>query len=312
MELHFLGTGAGVPAKKRNVSALAIRFLERNGTVWLFDCGEATQHQFLHSPLSLAAVEAIFITHLHGDHILGLPGLLSSRSFQGAETPLDIYGPKGLEAFVIQALETTKTKLRFPIRFHVLAEGRIRDEEKLSVDALALDHPVESYAFRIKEQDKPGTLDAEALKAMGVPPGPLYAQLKKGETVKLADGRIVNGSAFLDESIRGRTVVIAGDTAPVKAMEAFASGADVLVHEATFASNKKDDAHLYGHSTIADACALAKRAAVGQLILTHVSSRYVRNENEYRDEAAALLPNVIIAEDLFVFELEKAGRKKRD
>ncbi|WP_078391117.1 ribonuclease Z [Shouchella patagoniensis] len=312
MEVHFLGTGAGVPARHRNVSALALRFLNEAGDVWLFDCGEATQHQFLRSPLSLASISTIFISHLHGDHLLGLPGLLSSRSFQGGETPVTIYGPKGLKEFIHQSLETTKTKLRYELVIDELKEGFLFENEWYEVDTLSLIHPVESFAFRIKEKERPGALHVEKLKALGIAPGPIYAQLKQGKRVTLDDGQTIDGRDFVDAPLPGRTVVIAGDTAPVEKMDSFAANADLLVHEATFASDQQGNAHAYGHSTIADACGIAKRANVKKVVLTHVSSRYSRNEDVYLHEVEKQFPGAIVAYDLFVLKLAKTRGAQND
>ncbi|WP_059105157.1 ribonuclease Z [Shouchella shacheensis] len=305
MELHFLGTGAGVPSIDRNVSALALRFLEKGGETWLFDCGEATQHQLLHSALSLSDITRIFITHIHGDHILGLPGLLSSRSFQGAKDELVIYGPPGIEDFVDVSLRVSQTTLRYRLSFVELEPGPLLELEDKTVDVLRLNHPVPSFAFKVTEADKPGALQVEKLKAEGVPPGPLYKELKSGKTVILADGRELNGKDYLGETMKGRVVVIAGDTKPVSALVPFAKGCDVLIHEATFASDKQEVAHGYGHSTIADICDLADLAEVRQLLLTHVSSRYARDSRPYMQEVKQRRPGTIVAEDLMVYELAK-------
>ncbi|SDB91493.1 ribonuclease Z [Shouchella lonarensis] len=307
MELHFLGTGAGVPSKQRNVSALALRFLEDEGDVWLFDCGEATQHQLLYSPLSLSKITKILMSHVHGDHLFGLPGLLSTRSFQGAASPLTIYAPPGVEEFVRVSLKVTKTTLRYPLEFVTLRAGSLFETPHHEVEVLPLAHTIQSYAFKVTEKEKPGRLDIARLQAEGVPAGPLYAQLKRGETVQLTDGRVLSGQAFVGEPIRGRVIVIAGDTKPIPEMVDFASGADLLVHEATFASDCEADAHQFGHSTVADACRLAKHAHVKQLILTHISSRYVREPSVFLDEVEAHLPTALVARDLFVYSLAKRG-----
>ncbi|GAF20172.1 LOW QUALITY PROTEIN: ribonuclease Z [Bacillus sp. JCM 19046] len=305
MEFHFLGTGAGVPAKQRNVSSLAIRFLQNKGEVWLFDCGEATQHQLLRSPLTLTSISTIFITHLHGDHLLGLPGCVVDP-FKGPKTTVTLYGPVGLKEFVDVTLRTTKTQLRYDLIIEELKPGLLFKTKQHDVHVLPLSHLCLPLRF-VYEADQPGRLHAEKLKELGVAPGPLYAQLKLGKSVTLNNGQVIDGTAYMDEPIRGRTIVVAGDTAPVEAMKEFAFQADVLVHEATFARISKNKAHDFGHSTIADASSLAKSAEVKQLILTHVSSRYAKDETVYYAEVDQCFPGAFVARDMSILKLSKAS-----
>ncbi len=307
MEFHFLGTGAGVPAKKRNVSALALRFLEHKGDVWLFDCGEATQHQFLHSKLSIPAISTIFISHLHGDHLYGLPGLLSSRSFQGGRTPLTVYGPVGIKTYIQMSLATTNTSLKYELHIIELEEASSFQIGACTVSVFMLQHPVQSFGFKIEEAAQPGRLHVEALKQKGVSPGPLYAAIKKGETVQLETGEWLDGNEYVEAPTAGRTVVICGDTAPTEAVISYAKNADVLIHEATFASDQQEHASDFGHSTIQDTAALAKAANVRNLVFTHISSRYARDENQYVMEAKSSFEKVFIAYDFLVLTLSKKG-----
>lgn len=181
MELEFLGTGAGVPAKHRNVSSIALKLLDERNEIWLFDCGEGTQMQILRTNIRPRKIEKIFITHLHGDHIFGLPGLISSRSFQGGETPLEIYGPKGTEAFVRNALTISQTKLGYPLVFIDLSEDQaIFEDAHFSVYAKKLSHGIDSYGYRIVEHDHKGELQVDKLKELNIPAGPIYGKLKKG------------------------------------------------------------------------------------------------------------------------------------
>ncbi len=300
MEFHFLGTGSGLPSKQRNVSSLAIRFLNEKSAQWLFDCGEATQHQLLKSPISLAKIEKIFITHLHGDHIFGLPGLLCSRSAQGATTPLTIFGPDGIQTYVETSLAISKSFLSYKIEYVTVEEGLIYNDSSLSVSAKLLDHVIPSYAYKIEEADKPGKLNVDKLRREGVEPGPIYKRLKDGEVVTLPDGRTLDGKDYVGPPIKGRVVVIAGDTRPLDSLISFANEADLLIHEGTFRSDKKEDANEFGHSTIRDAATLAKRANVKKLIITHVSSRYANEEKELLDEARAIFTNCEIAYDLMI------------
>lgn len=275
MELEFLGTGAGSPSKKRNVSSVALKLLEERNAVWLFDCGEATQHQILYTTIRPRKIEKVFITHLHGDHIFGLPGLLSSRSFQGGEEPLTIYGPKGIKQFVLTALKVSESRLGYPLNFVELTdEGEIFHDQTFTVYAKKLDHKIACFGYRVVEADHPGALNVDKLREAGVPSGPIYGQLKAGKTVKLPDGRVLNGKDFIGQAQPGRVVAILGDTRKTKAAVELGKNADVLVHESTFAKNEPKMARAYYHSTSKQAAEVARDAHAKRLLLTHISARY--------------------------------------
>ena len=193
MEITFLGTGAGMPAKYRNVTAITLKHLQ-DGAIWLFDCGEATQHQILHTSLKPRKIEKIFITHLHGDHIFGLPGLLGSRSFLGGIEPVTIYGPKGIRDFVEMSLSISQSHLKYDIHYVEFEDELYLDEGDFIIEAKLLDHGIPSYGYRIVEKDKPGSLMADELKKIGVKPGPIFKQLKTGATIQLEDGTIIIGA----------------------------------------------------------------------------------------------------------------------
>ncbi|MBJ7896832.1 ribonuclease Z [Bacillus atrophaeus] len=274
MELLFLGTGAGMPAKSRNVSSIALKLLEERRSVWLFDCGEATQHQILHTSIKPRKIEKIFITHMHGDHVYGLPGLLGSRSFQGGEDELTIYGPKGIRAFIETSLNVTATRLTYPLTIIEIEEGVIFEDDQFTVTAKPVIHGVPAFGYRVQEKDMPGALKADLLKEMKIPPGPIYQKIKQGEEVTLEDGRVINGRDFLDEPKKGRVVAFSGDTRVCSNVKELAMDADVLVHEATFAKGDDKLAHDYFHSTTEQAAKTAKEAGAKKLILTHISARY--------------------------------------
>ncbi|WP_058912780.1 ribonuclease Z [Entomohabitans teleogrylli] len=274
MELFFLGTSAGVPTTERNVSAVALNPRDQSAAWWLFDCGEATQHQILRSPLSAGKIEKIFITHLHGDHLFGLPGLLCSRSMAGSPAPLDIYGPPGIKAFVEMALQISGSWTGYPLAITEIGEGVIFDDGQLKVSARALNHPLLSFGFRIEQAERPGTLDAAALMQAGVAPGPLFQRLKRGEAVQLEDGRMIDGADYLGAAQKGKSLAIFGDTAPTPAALALAKDVDLLVHETTLEAAMAEKANSRGHSTTAQAAMLAREANVGRLVMTHFSSRY--------------------------------------
>jgi len=307
MKLTFLGTGAGGPSLTRNVSSLGLQWVQR-GALWLFDCGEATQHQILRSPLRLSQLEHIFITHLHGDHVFGLPGLLASRSqIKDLLTPVTIYGPPGLEEWLRVTLQLTQTGIRYPLIVETVIEGLVYEDDASQVFCRRLAHRVTSYGYAIVEKPKPGAFDAEKAAALGIPSGPLYGLLKCGENVTLSDGRVINGAELVGPARPGRKVVICGDTGATSAVAELANGADVLVHEATFLSEQAERAASVGHATAAGAATAAREAGVETLILTHFSPRYESNSEsrmgELLAEAQAIFPNTLLAHDLWSYEV---------
>jgi ribonuclease Z len=298
VELLFLGTGAGVPAKLRNVTSIALKLLEERGAVWLFDCGEATQHQILHTSLKPRRIEKIFITHLHGDHIYGLPGLLGSRSFQGGESELTVYGPKGIKQFIEVSLTISQTHLKYPLRVEEIEEGVIFEDGGFRVEARELQHGLPTFGFRVEEKDKSGELQVDRLQERGVKPGPIYKKLKAGEEIVLYDGSIVNGKDYIGPSIPGRVVTILGDTRTCENAFELARFADVLVHEATFNQDQEEMAHEYFHSTTRQAAETASKAGVNVLFLTHISSRFAKESwSELQKEAREVFPGSYIAKD---------------
>lgn len=306
MELVFLGTGAGLPSKQRNVTAICLRLQETRAATWLFDCGEGTQHQVLYAPVKLNQVEKIWVTHLHGDHIFGLPGLLGSRSFQGGERALDIYGPPGLGTFVEASLTVSKSHLNFPFHVWEVHEGIVFEDDEFVVEAKRLSHGIPSFGFRVVEKDTPGELHVEKLRAEGVPPGPVYGQLKRGKTVTLPDGKVIHGRDYLSPPNKGRILTILGDTKKSEAAVTLAMNADVLVHEATFSAEQSLLAQSYHHSTSLDAAEVALKAGAKALILTHISARYQGNSAEsLLSEARSIFPETFLAEDFFCFPVTK-------
>jgi ribonuclease Z len=274
MQIEFLGTGAGSPSKQRNVTSIALKLLEERNAIWLFDVGEATQHQILRTTIRPRKIEKIFITHLHGDHIFGLPGLLSSRSFQGGNEPLTIYGPRGIEDFVKVSLRVSETKLSYPLKFVELTDGGVIFKDKtFTVSCEKLDHKIECFGYRIVEHDHPGELKVEKLKEMNIPSGPVYGQLKAGKTVTLEDGTILDGHDFIGMPQKGRIVAILGDTRKNGNSIKLAHNADVLVHESTFAKGEGRMARNYYHSTSAQAAQIAKNGKCGSTTVdAHLSS----------------------------------------
>jgi len=305
LELVFLGTGAGIPAKLRNVSSIVLQMNEERAASWMFDCGEATQHQILKTSVKTRKIEKIFITHLHGDHIYGLPGLLGSRSFQGGTEPLTVYGPVGIKEYIETSLRVSQTHLKYQLAFVEIGEESILfEDDSFRVEALPLDHAVLSYGYRIVEKEKPGELNVALLKEENIPPGPLYGRIKNKEIVELPDGRIINGADYVGPPKEGRVITILGDTRPCPNARRLAEGAECLVHEATFNKGQEEMARDYFHSTTVQAAECAREAGAKRLILTHISSRFTEDDAiELQAEARELFPNTEIAHDLAFFKL---------
>lgn len=307
MELQFLGTGAGMPSKMRNTSAVVLNLSAEGEGYWLFDCGEATQHQILHTSLKPRKISKIFITHLHGDHIFGLPGLIGSRSFLGGDEQLDIYGPSGLEEWLVTTLRITKTHLNYELRVHEIGEGIVIENDEFLVTAQGLQHVIPCLGYRIEQKPLPGKLLIDKVNEFGVPKGPLLKQLKDGEDVTLDDGRIVLSSDVTGEVQEGFTVAILGDTSYCAAAVELALDADILVHEATFDMDTGNLAQEYGHSTIGDAARVANEAGAKALIANHISARFMPSDvAKLKEQGEAIFPTLYIAEDFALFEW-KAG-----
>ncbi|HSJ39292.1 MAG TPA: ribonuclease Z [Planococcus sp. (in: firmicutes)] len=303
MQLLFLGTGAGMPSKQRNTSSLALKLLEERGAVWLFDCAEATQHQILHTTLKPRKIEKIFITHLHGDHIFGLPGLLASRSFQSGDEPVEIYGPPGIREFVESVLRISRTHLNFAIRFIEQLDGLVFEDDGMSVRAAELDHVIPSYGYRIEQKPLPPKLLIERARELGVPKGPLLAKLKNGEDILLDNGTVVRSEDVTEAGNKGFVVTILGDTRYCQAAIELGNGADVLVHEATFDADTEKMAGEYGHSTIREAAETAKQANAKTLIVNHLSSRFLpEDEKKLVKEMQKVHEDSFIAHDFDEFE----------
>ena len=307
MKLTFLGTSAGMPTTTRNVSGLGLQWVQL-GSLWLFDCGEATQHQILRSPLKLSQLENIFITHLHGDHVFGLPGLLASRS-QGKDiqTAVTVYGPPGLDEYLRIVLSLTNTHLGYPLRVETVEPGRIFEDETRWVECQRLAHRVETFGYAAIEKPRPGEFDVAKARELGIPAGPLYGQLKNGETLTLQDGRVIEGIDLVGPERPGRKVVVCGDTGVTPAVAELAMSADVLVHEATFLNEQAARALESGHATAAQAAAAARDAGVQTLILTHFSARYESDGGsrmaELLAEAQAIFPNTLLARDFWSYDV---------
>jgi ribonuclease Z len=315
MIVTFLGTSSGTPTTRRNVSGIALRFIQ-SGKWWLFDCGEGTQHQILRSPLKVSQLEKIFITHLHGDHLYGLIGLLASRSLRGGElSGVELYGPPGLDRYVDAIMQVSPVYLHYPLRINIVAEGQICEDDERAVICRRVRHRVPAFAYAVQEKDRPGPFLVELAKQAGVPEGPLYGALKRGERIQLPDGRVLDGKDFVGPPQPGRKIVYSGDTAPCEPLAELAEGADLLIHEATYADCDKALAVRSGHSTAREAAALARKAGVHSLCLTHFSPRYENEAERTLDdllaEAREEFANTVLAEDFGSIQVKRTRTQDR-
>jgi ribonuclease Z len=303
VEMTFLGTGSGTPSRSRNVSAIALNLTER-GELWLVDCGEGTQHQALRTPqVRLSQLTRVFLTHLHGDHLFGLMGLLASRALaQGGQSAVTLYGPEALSDYVRVSLRASGMRFGYPVDVRTVKEGIVYEDEDISVIAAPVRHRIEAYAYAVLEKPRLGRFDVDEARRRGVPNGPLFGRLKAGEAVTLTDGTVVSPDGLTGPPRPGRKVVFSGDTTFAPELVALAAGADLLVHEATYADTERSLADRAHHSTSVIAATVARDAAVRSLYLTHFSPRYESEEGPRLEdllaEARAIFPETHLAHDL--------------
>ncbi|MGD1944422.1 MAG: ribonuclease Z [Leptolyngbyaceae cyanobacterium] len=309
LEITFLGTSSGVPTRSRNVSSVALRLTQR-GEIWLFDCGEGTQHQFLRSEFKASQIRRIFITHMHGDHIFGLMGLLASCGLAGnPQQKVDIYGPPKLNDYLQACRRYSQTHFSFPIKVHTVEPGRVYEDDEFAVTCALLEHRVPAHGYRVSEKDRPGRLDVKRAQGLGIPPGPIYGKLKNGEVVTLPDGRRINGKDLCGPTLPGRSLAYCTDTVFCERAVELAQNVDVLIHEATFAHQDAEMAYQRLHSTSTMAAQTALLAQAHQLIMTHFSPRYAPgNAIELKDllsEARSIFPNTVMARDFDTYPITR-------
>lgn len=308
MEITFLGTSSGVPTRVRNVSSVALRLPQR-AEAWLFDCGEGTQHQLLRSDIRSSQISRIFITHMHGDHIFGLMGLIASIGLAGNAQPIHIYGPAGLGDYLRACEKYSEMRIGDRLRVHQVKPGIIFEDTEFLVRCLPLKHRVTAFGYRVEEKDRAGRFNVEKAQKMGISPGKIYGELKKGKVVTLEDGRIINGAELCGEPEIGRKMVYCTDTVFCDTAVELSQGADVLIHEATFAHRDAEMAFERLHSTSTMAAQVALLAQVKQLIMTHFSPRYMPGNditlNDLLTEAQAIFPNTIMAKDFLSYEIPR-------
>jgi ribonuclease Z len=299
INIVILGSGGTIPTLARNLPAVAIQC---DGRLFLFDCGEGTQMQLAKAKCSLGKLEGIFISHLHGDHVMGLPGLLMSMGQVPRDRPLLIYGPPGINAFVEGNRNFLGFQFQFPVEIHETKGGALFHDETIKIEAVPADHSCFTLAFALKEHERPGLFLMEEVRRLDIPPGPLYGRLQSGETVTLQDGREIRPEQVLGPARRGRKVVYATDTRPCDQVAELAYKADVLIHDGMFDDDIRDQAKQKHHSTVVQAARIAKRAKVDKLILTHLSSRY-HQIGPLLEQARRVFPSAKIARDLMEIDV---------
>ena len=294
LSARFLGTSASRPTVDRNVTSLAVR---RGGETFLFDCGEGTQRQMMRYGVSFN-VGDIFFTHMHADHILGVTGLVRTMALQGRTEEMRLFGPAKSERLLRAAVTLGSDKQHFPISYVELNPGEPVVREGFSIVPYAVDHGgAQALGYGIIENARLGRFNPDLARAMGIPEGPLWGQIHKGQEIVLPDGRVVHPSELVGPTRAGRKLVFTGDARPSDATVEIAAGADLLIHEATFADDEAALAIETGHSTAREAATIAERAGVKRLVLTHISSRYSRDVQELAQEARSVFPGVVIARD---------------
>ena len=299
MKLVFLGTSGAQPTEKRGLSCIC---LEREGEILMFDAGESAQISYLKSGLGWNKKMKIFVTHLHGDHCVGILGLLQTMTMKNRIETLEIYGPKGIDEFIAANIKILNFGLSFPIMISIINEGKVLDSKFYSVYACKASHSVTAFSYRFEEKDKPGRFNLENAKSLGIPEGQLWSKLQNGEQIEI-NGKIITPGQVLGEKRPGKKIGISGDTMPTEELEKFFEGCDYLVFDSTFLDELKEKAIETHHSTAKQAATLGKNAKVKNLILTHFSARY-KDETLHLEEAKKIHDSVITARDLLEVEIK--------
>ena len=300
LRIVFLGTAGSVPTPKRSLPAILI---QRKGEQLMFDCGEGVQRQMIKAKTGFHKKMKVLISHMHGDHVLGLPGLMQTMALLDRERKLEVYGPSGIKRFIEAIEETVQFVLPFPVEIHEIEEpGVVCEEEEYSVKAVWANHVIPSLAYALVEKSRPGKFYPERAKALGVPEGPLWSKLQNAHKVKLPDDRVIKPEQVVGPPRLGRKIVYTGDTRPFTGFVKFSAVADLMIHDATLDDELAERADEDGHSTPSQAARNARKAKVKRLILTHISARYDET-NMLLEQAQKTFKNTQVAEDFMRIEI---------
>ena len=299
MEITFLGTSSAVPSKQRNHAGIIIKYFK---DTMLFDCGEGTQRQLTYAKISPMKINKIFITHFHGDHVLGLAGLIQSMGFRGREDDLDIYGPKGLGRLINAAFKIGYFQLNYNINIHEIGEGIVVETDEYIIRSIIAEHNIDNISYSVYEKKKPRFLREKAIE-LGVPVGPAFGKLHNGQEVEV-NGKIIKPEQVLGPPRDGKKVTYSGDTRPCEKLIELARDSDVLIHEATYEYADLDKAIEHCHSTSKEAAEIAKEANVKLLALTHISPRYTTDLN-IKNEAREIFENTVVVNDFTEIKIGK-------
>ena len=304
LKLIFLGTSASIPTIGRGLSSVAIL---RDGELLLFDAGEGVQRSFLKARIGFNRKMKIFISHLHGDHCVGLLGLLQTMSMVQRDKPLTVFGPRGLIGFLHNNIRSLKFGLTFPLEVKIVRKGLVVETGEYSIKACIGQHRMKNFAYSLEEKNRPGIFDPKAAKKLKIPEGILWSKLQNGEHIEV-NGKKINPNLVLGPGRKGRKIVISGDTRPTPTIKRFISGADLAVLESTYFDDHKEKAKENFHMTAREAAEMASEAEVNQLALTHFSSRY-DDIKPHLSQASDIYPNLIVAEDFMVLNIPYPNEK---
>ena len=300
MKLIALGTGGGVPSLYRGLPSFAI---ERKGEIFLFDCGEGAQFRILRSIIKPGRIQKIFISHFHGDHILGLTGLLMTLSQFSRRHPLELYGPIGMKNFIESMKKFLGFRLDYELIIREVSGGKIFENDEYCIHAIPLSHIIFNLGYKIEEKKRPGKFYPDKAVKLGIRPGPLFKKLQDGESITLSNGKIVHPKDVMGPPRKGHKIVYATDTNPMDEMIEFAKNADLLMHDSMFSAEDEEMANVRGHSSAKEAADIAKKANVKTLLLIHISPRYNKESDFLLREAKEIFSNTMIAKDYLIFEI---------